>query len=74
MKRIVGIVLFIVGLVGAFITGLDAYNNTESVKIFGKQITLSQADWTPVIISGAVMLVGIVLLMSGSKGRSKARR
>lgn len=74
MKRLVGIVLFIVGLVGAFVTGLDAYNNTESVKIFGKQITLSQADWTPVIISGAVMLVGLVLLLSGSKGRSKARR
>ncbi|AHM58890.1 hypothetical protein D770_03115 [Flammeovirgaceae bacterium 311] len=65
----------IAGLVASFITGLDAYDNTESLKIFGKQITVSQADWTPVIISGAVALFGLLILMSGGSGkRSKARR
>jgi hypothetical protein len=75
MKRLVGVVLFIAGLVGTFITGLNAYDNTESLKIFGKQITVSQADWTPVIISGAVAVLGLLILVSGgSKKKSKARR
>ena len=75
MKRIVGIVLFVAGLVGTFITGMDAYQNTESVKIFGKQLTLSQADWTPVIICGAVAIIGLLLLVSSpAKSRGKSRR
>lgn len=71
MKRLIGTVLLVLGLVASFITGLDAYQNTESVKILGKQLTLSQADWTPLIASAAVAVVGLVLLASGS---AKARR
>ena len=68
-------VLFVVGLVASFITGLDAYQNTESVKFLGTKLTLSQADWTPLIISGAVAIVGLLILASSpAKGRSKARR
>lgn len=69
MKRFLGIVLFVVGLVGTFITGLNAYQNTESVKFLGTRITLSQADWTPVIISGAIAFIGLILLLTASKGR-----
>lgn len=75
MKRLVGIVLFVVGLVASFITGLDAYQNTESVKFLGTKLTLSQADWTPVIISGAVAIIGLIILASSpAKGGRKARR
>jgi hypothetical protein len=61
MQRILGILLFIIGAVGAIITGLRAYESTESFKIFGAQVTVSDADWTPVIISGAVAIIGLVL-------------
>ena len=75
MKRIVGIVLFVAGLVGSFITGMDAYQNTESVKLFGTKLTLSQADWTPVIICVAVAIIGLLLLVSSpAKSRGKSRR
>lgn len=67
MKRLIGIALFVVGLVGTFITGMNAYQNTESVKLLGTQITLSQADWTPVIISGAIAIIGLVLLLSSKR-------
>lgn len=75
MKRLLGVLFFVAGVVATFIYGMDAYQSTESVKLFGTKITLSQADWNPVIISGGVLLVGLVLLLSGeSKGRKKARR
>ncbi len=67
MKRTLGIILLIVGLVGAFIFGMQAYQDTESVKLLGTQITLSQANWTPVIISGAVAIIGLVMLMAGRR-------
>lgn len=72
--RLLGIILFIVGLVATFIFGLEAYQNTESVKFLGTQITLSQANWTPVIISGAVALIGLVMLLtSAPKGKGRKR-
>lgn len=68
MKRTLGIILFVIGLVGVFIFGFQAYQDTESVKLLGTQITLSQANWTPVIISGAIGIIGLVLLMTGNAG------
>lgn len=75
MKRIIGIVLFVAGLVASVIFGLDAYQNTESVKVFGNKFTLSQADWTPFIISLAVTVIGIILIVSYQpKSRERRRR
>lgn len=75
MKRLLGIILFVLGLVASFITGYDAYQNTESIKLFGTQVTLSQADWTPLIISAAVMVIGLVLIFTAQpKSRKRARR
>ena len=73
MKRIAGIVLFIAGLVASLIFGIDAYQNTESVKLFGNKLTLSQADWTPLIISLVVTVVGIILIVS-HQPKSRTRR
>jgi uncharacterized integral membrane protein len=74
MKRIIGIVLFVAGLVASVIFGLDAYQNTESVKLLGNKITLSQADWTPLIISLAVTVIGIVLIVSNQAKTGTRRR
>lgn len=74
MKKLTGIIFFIAGLTGSLIFGLDAWQNTESVKIFGSQITLSQANWTPFIVSMVVMVTGIILIVSGNSGGGKKRK
>lgn len=75
MKRLFGILLFVTGLVGSLIFGLEAYQNTESVKVFGTNVTLSQADWTPLIICLGITVVGIILIVSYQpKSRTRKRR
>lgn len=74
MKKLVGIVLFIAGLVASLIFGWDVYQNTESVNLLGNKITLSQADWTPFIVSLGVMLLGIILLVSQKAKTGSGRR
>lgn len=73
MKRTIGIILFIAGIVASLIFGLRAYEQTESIRVLGTTITLSQADWTPLIISLAVTVAGIVLIVS-HKPKSRVRR
>ncbi len=75
MKRLIGIVFFVAGLVGSLIFGLDAYQKTESVKLFGNTITLSQADWTPFIICMVITIAGVILIVSYQpKSRIKKRK
>lgn len=74
MTRIIGIVLFIVGIVATLIFGIQAYQETESISILGADITLSQADWTPLIISVVVAVVGIILIVSQKSAGSSGRR
>ena len=77
MKKLFGIILFVAGLVGSLIFGLEAYQDTESIKVLGAQVTLSQADWTPLIICLGITLIGVVLIASAppkSKSSSKKKK
>jgi uncharacterized membrane protein YebE (DUF533 family) len=67
MIRLIGLILFIGGLVAAAIYGYDAYENTASVKLLGNEITVSQANWTPVIISGLIAIAGLALVAFNKK-------
>ncbi|MGK7393131.1 MAG: hypothetical protein ACNS62_01115 [Candidatus Cyclobacteriaceae bacterium M3_2C_046] len=60
--KVAGIVLLVIGLVGTLVFGIQAMQNSESFSIFGLDIAVSSANWTPVIISGILAIVGIVLL------------
>ncbi len=62
--KVAGIVLFILGLAGVIIFGLQAMNDSESFSFLGINVAVSSANWTPVIISGVVMIVGFVLSMT----------
>jgi hypothetical protein len=62
--KVAGIVLFILGLAGVIIFGLQAINNSETFSFLGINVAVSSANWTPVIISGVVMIVGFVLSMN----------
>jgi hypothetical protein len=66
MKKI-GIVLIIVGLIGLLFFGYQAMQDSESFSFLGMDIAVSSADWTPVIISGVVAIVGIILALVDKK-------
>ncbi|MDZ7742859.1 MAG: transglycosylase [Bacteroidota bacterium] len=67
--RPAGIVLIILGILGALIFGIQAIQDTETFSFLGIDIGVSGANWTPVIISVIVLVIGIVL-MSLSKRTS----
>ena len=57
-----GIVLIVIGIIGTVLFGIQALNQSESFSLFGLDIAVSSANWTPVIISVVVLVVGIVLV------------
>jgi uncharacterized membrane protein len=66
MRKTIGIILTLVGLVATVITGMQAMDDSESFSILGADVVVSQANYTPVIISAAVLIVGVIL-WAGSK-------
>ncbi|WP_017731880.1 hypothetical protein [Nafulsella turpanensis] len=74
MKKLIGIILFVAGLVASLIYGLEVYQNTESVNVLGNKITLSQANWTPLIVSIGVAVTGIILIVSQKAKTGTGRR
>lgn len=65
--KVAGIVLFILGLAGVIIFGLQAMNNSESFSFLGIDVAVSSANWTPVIVSGVVLLIGFVMSVARKK-------
>lgn len=65
--KIAGIILTIVGLIGLIIFGIQAMNDSESFSFLGMDIAVSTANWTPVIVSGVVTLIGVVILATSKK-------
>ncbi|PWD99749.1 transglycosylase [Marinilabilia rubra] len=66
MKK-VGLVLLILGIIGLIVFGIQAMNNSESFSVFGAEVAVSKANWTPVIASGAVFIIGVVMSITGKK-------
>lgn len=60
-----GIILLIVGAIGTIVFGLQAMQDSESFSFLGMDIAVSTANWTPVIISGALLIIGLVLTSRG---------
>ena len=65
-----GIVLLIIGIAGTLIFGIQAIQDTETFTFLGLDIGISSANWTPVIISGVVLLIGLALVYTGRKTTS----
>lgn len=63
--RIVGIILLVLGIIGCIIFGIQAAGDSESFSIFGADIAVSSANWTPLIVSAIVLVVGIFMSRSG---------
>lgn len=65
--RIAGIVLLVLGIVGTITFGIQAIQQSEAVSFLGIEIVASQANWTPVIISVAVLVIGLVMMNSAKR-------
>ncbi|MEQ9441082.1 MAG: hypothetical protein RIG62_18710 [Cyclobacteriaceae bacterium] len=67
MQRTIGIILLVIGLIATLLTGIQAMQDSETFSLFGLDIGVSSANWTPLIISVAVLIIGIVMMRSGKK-------
>lgn len=61
MKDKIGTVLIVGGVLGAVYYGFQYYEESESFEAFGADVAISTGDYTPIIISLAVMIVGIAI-------------
>ncbi|SMO76347.1 transglycosylase [Fodinibius sediminis] len=60
MKKL-GYIIAIGGLIGLIYTGINYANSTEHVSALGVDVTVSQGDPTAMIISGIVLVAGILI-------------
>lgn len=67
MKKGVGIILTLLGLIATIITGMQVAEDSDSFSIFGADVVVSQANYTPLIISVAVLVIGVILWASSRK-------
>jgi uncharacterized membrane protein YidH (DUF202 family) len=65
--KTVGIVLLILGAIGTMVFGIQAMQDSESFSFLGIDIAVSTANWTPVIISVILLVVGLVMTYRGKK-------
>ncbi len=56
-----GIILLLLGIVGLVLFGMEAINNSDSFNAFGLNVAVTKANWTPVLISGVIAIVGFFL-------------
>lgn len=66
--RKIGVGIFIIGLIGLIYFGYEAMQASESFSVLGVDVAVSSADWTPVIFSGIVAIVGLILALIRKKG------
>lgn len=65
--KLIGTILTIIGALGTIIFGIQAAQDSESFSFLGMDVAVSSANWTPVIISAVVLVVGLVLTFRAKK-------
>jgi hypothetical protein len=68
--RIAGIILLVLGAVGTLIFGIQAIQDSESFSFLGMDIAVSTANWTPVIVSAVLLIIGLIMMSSGRSERA----
>jgi hypothetical protein len=61
MKKTIGSILSIGGLIGVLFYAYQYMQASESVSVLGADIAVSTGNWVPIVISALVMVVGILL-------------
>lgn len=62
-----GKVLLIIGIIATILFGIQVANDSETFNFLGIDIAVSKANWTPLIVSGIVLVIGFILTVSGRK-------
>lgn len=65
--KTIGIILLVIGLIATVIFGIQAFQDSETFSFLGLDIGVSKANWTPVIVSAVVLLIGLVMTFRGNK-------
>lgn len=65
--KYLGIALIILGLIGVIFFGINAMGDSESFKALGTEVVVSKANWTPVITSGVVLVIGVLIMLFRKK-------
>jgi hypothetical protein len=61
MKKTIGGVLSIGGLIGVIFYTYQYMQDSESFSALGADVAVSTGNWVPILISALVMVVGILL-------------
>lgn len=64
MKKTLGGLLSIGGLIGVIYYTYQYIQDSESFSALGADIAVSTGDWVPILISALVMVVGLLLTRS----------
>lgn len=59
--KLLGTILILLGILGTVVFGIQALEDSESFSVLGMDVAVSSANWTPVIVSVIVLIVGILL-------------
>lgn len=62
-----GIILLILGGIGTVVFGIQAMQDSDSFSFLGMDIAVSSANWTPVIVSVILLVIGLVMTSRGKK-------
>lgn len=62
MKKTIGAIFTIGGLIATIYTGINYINDSESFGFLGADVVISKGDPIPVIISVFVLVIGVILL------------
>jgi len=64
MNRTLGMILSIAGLIGLIFFGYQYMADTESFSVLGADVAVTTGDIFPIVISGIVLLVGLIVYRS----------
>lgn len=64
---VVGIIFVMLGIIGVFLFGLQALQDTGSYNFLGIETGLSTSSLTPVIISVVLLVIGAIITYKNQK-------
>jgi len=67
MIKKIAIVLLVIGALGLIYFGIDAYQQSETFSVVGIDVAVSKANWNPVIFSGVIAAVGLLMWIFSRK-------
>lgn len=62
MNKTIGSILSIGGLIGLIYFGYQYFQDSESFSVLGADVAVSTGDYVPIIISAAVLIIGILVI------------